>query len=60
MVAAQHYQLVAFPTRDVPPTCDLVFSPTVYAGRAKLFARDPTGYPMNRGCSLAPPRLVER
>eukprot|EP00667_Euglena_gracilis_P029136 EG_transcript_38157 len=46
MVAAQHYQLVAFPTRDVPPTCDLVFSLTVYAGRAKLFARDPTGYPM--------------
>ena len=36
----------SFPLRDLAADCELVFSLTLLSGRAKLFVRDPTSYPM--------------
>ena len=45
-VDAQQHRVTHFSLTGVPRDCDLVFSLTLFSGRAKLSATDPTSWPM--------------
>ena len=45
-VDAQQHRVAHFSLTGVPRDCDLVFSLTLFSGRAKLSATDPTSWPM--------------